>query len=360
MKLVSPFLKHALYPGLAKTGFLRRNAGEGPAVITYHGILPRDYTVVDHMLDGSLVSADDFRRQLRLLKERYHIITPQEFRLWNSSRRELPPRSVLLTCDDGLQNILTDMLPVLQEMSVPCLFFVTGESLAGEVGPLWYEELDLMFAKAPEAFTLDLRGVLFARPTGKEERRSVWAELLRKLSHFDVPRRQVLLEQIRTQLHLPEDWKERLLAGPGCRSRFLTLDLKGLRQLLAAGMEIGAHTISHPMLSCLPDDFAVKEIAECRKLLGSALERDVWAFAYPFGDPASVTRREVQLAEDAGYECAFLSVDGGFGALNPRFALPRVHVSAEMGLSEFEAHLSGLHRSLRSRLLGEIQFAATL
>jgi hypothetical protein len=39
----------------------------------------------------------------------------------------------------------------------------------------------------------------------------------------------------------------------------------------------------------------------------------------------------------------------------PRFALPRVHVTAEMSLSEFEAHVSGFHRDFRSRLSGEAQ-----
>ena len=37
---------------------------------------------------------------------------------------------MLLTCDDGLQNTLTDMLPVLQELGLSCLFFVTGASLS--------------------------------------------------------------------------------------------------------------------------------------------------------------------------------------------------------------------------------------
>jgi hypothetical protein len=35
-----------------------------------------------------------------------------------------------------------------------------------------------------------------------------------------------------------------------------------------------------------------------------------------------------------------------------RFALPRVHVTADMSLSEFEAHVTGFYRSLRRRLLG--------
>ena len=65
----------------------------------------------------------------------------------------------------------------------------------------------------------------------------------------------------------------------------------------------------------------------------------------------------VRLAEQAGFRCAFMNVGGGFGPkINrskiDRFALPRVHVTADMSLFEFEAHISGFYRSLRKRLLG--------
>jgi hypothetical protein len=47
-----------------------------------------------------------------------------------------------------------------------------------------------------------------------------------------------------------------------------------------------------------------------------------------------------------------MNAGGGFGARINRFAVPRVHVTADMNLSEFEAHISGFYRILRKRLLG--------
>jgi hypothetical protein len=65
----------------------------------------------------------------------------------------------------------------------------------------------------------------------------------------------------------------------------------------------------------------------------------------------SVTERELEMAERAGFTCAFLNIGGGFGAAMPRFALPRVHVTGAMNLGEFEAHVSGFYRSLRQRFM---------
>ena len=126
-----------------------------------------------------------------------------------------------------------------------------------------------------------------------------------------------------------------------------------LLRLAAAGMSIGAHSLSHPILARAPDDLAWQEISESRRVLEQALGQTVWAFGYPFGNAATVTRRELRLAEQAGFRCAFMNAGGGLGATINRFAVPRVHVTADTSLSEFEAHVSGFYRSLRKRLLGE-------
>ena len=69
MKVVSPLLKRAVFPGLAKLGYLRGRDGSTPAILTYHGIMPRGYKMMDPDLDGSLVTSEMFRRQIRLLEE---------------------------------------------------------------------------------------------------------------------------------------------------------------------------------------------------------------------------------------------------------------------------------------------------
>ena len=94
-------------------------------------------------------------------------------------------------------------------------------------------------------------------------------------------------------------------------------------------------------------------IEKAKEDLEQALGKSVWALAYPFGGPESVTKRELEMAERAGYQCAFLNFGGGFGAETPRFAWPRVHVTSEMSLAEFETHVSGFYRWIRKRLLRE-------
>ncbi len=352
MRFVSPALKQFVFPALSRSGFLRCTAGAGPAVVTYHGVFPAGYEIRNVALDGNLVHADSLRCQLRLLTRRYHVISPEDFLRWSEGKLSLPPRSILLTCDDALRNTLTEMVPVLQELGVSCLFFATGASVDETPSMLWYEELYLMLLDASQPIIRLPEGGVSIGSIAPKEKHSCWWSLVEWLSQFDRELRRRFLDQVRDQLKLPDNWRERLVENSTLAARFLTLDLAGLQQLAAAGMSIGAHSLSHPILSRAPEDLAWREISESRAVLEKALGQTVWAFGYPFGNANTVTGRDLRLAERAGFRCAFMNAGGGFGAKINRFAVPRVHVTADMNLAEFEAHAVGFYRTLRKRLLG--------
>jgi peptidoglycan/xylan/chitin deacetylase (PgdA/CDA1 family) len=351
---VSPILRRVLYPWLANSGYLRRRAGGGSfCAITYHGVLPDGYEVFDPQQDGSLVTAENFRSQLRLLKECYHIVSPEQVRDWITLGKDLPSLSILLTCDDGLKNALTGMLPILREEELSCLFFVLGAPLSGDCPILWYEDLYLLMLSAPPGnYSFDFANISL-EAANRAQRRSAWWGMVKKLSAFDQAGRMRFLDAARVKFGLHDGWSTDGWNSEAQRHRFSLLNANDVRQLVAQGMTVGSHTLNHPILSQQTAEEAWKEIAESRNLLEKATGQPVWALAYPFGDPGSVGAREMQMAEQAGFQCAFMNIGGGFGAQLPRFAMPRVHVTADMNLSEFEAHVSGFHRDIRSRLAGD-------
>lgn len=348
MKVVSPFLKKVAYPSLSAAGFFRRASGEGLAVVTYHGVLPEGYKPLDAGFDGNLITAQALRQQLRLLKANYHVISPDDVLAWREGQLELPPRAVLLTCDDGLLNNLTEMLPVLQQEDLRCLFFVTGASAGDQRTTLWYEDLFLGFFSAPSGeFEVAFEGVAIRGHLGpREARRAQWWDAVKNLSQVGEETRRSFIRAAGSHFGV-----ELAPTTPGtddssCR-RFGLLSLSELRALAAAGMTIGAHTMSHPLLSRLPLDLARAEVVDCRARLEAALETRVWAFGYPFGDAASVTPQVLAIPQEAGYAAAFLNFGGGLGASLPPYALPRIHVTSEMNLAELDAHVSGFHARLQ-------------
>ncbi len=96
MRIVSPFLRRIFYPALSAAAVFRRTSASGLAVVTYHGVIPTGYEVVDQAFDGNLVTAETLRQQLRLLKTHYDVISPDDVRAWRENgTRVTAPRGSL-------------------------------------------------------------------------------------------------------------------------------------------------------------------------------------------------------------------------------------------------------------------------
>jgi peptidoglycan/xylan/chitin deacetylase (PgdA/CDA1 family) len=353
MRIVSPFLKKVVYPTLSMAGVFSRISAPGIAILTYHGILPEGYKPIDSAFDGNLVTAGGFRRQLHRLKAHYNVIAPEDLLSWREEQRPLPPRAVLLTCDDGLLNNLADMLPILQEEGLKCLFFVTAASAGDKRSMLWYEDLFLLlFHTTARRVEISRAGVAMKSELGSaKQRRAIWWSWVKQLSRCDLATRNEFLAEMRQQL-ASASWQGFDPANVVSCRRFCLMTSDELRQLSLAGMTIGAHSISHPLLSQMPLALARAEIAGSRERLESSLLERIWAFAYPFGDSLSVTPEVLALPGQLGFATAFLNFGGGLGVSLPAYALPRIHITSNMSLPELEAHVSGLYAQLHDRTGG--------
>ena len=344
MRFVSPLLRKVVYPAMHYSGSLKRFVpSEGCFVVNYHGVIPPDPYCRHPFLDANLVSSAALRKQLRFLKDNYNVIDDKTFRAWLEKRDALPPRSVLVTCDDGLANNLSEMLPLLQSEAVPCLFLITGEPCGERPGMLWYEELYYLLTGGVSDTDVQ---TIFEIDWEHFHQRSIqgkWWNCVMTASHLNAPARAEKIGLLRSlskfvPSKLPERWRR--------------MNGEELKVLASSGMGIGAHTMSHPVLAQCSEKEARREVNQSRTELERLLGHKVWAFAYPFGNPATMGEREVNLAREAGFECAFVNVGGGTVDPSQRFALARTHVTADMSLAEFEAHLSGFHNRLQAAVRG--------
>lgn len=345
MRLVSPLFKHVIYPGLSRFGYLSSRSRSAPVVVTYHGILPDGYVMRDPALDGHLVSAKTFCKHATLLRSKYNLISPAEFLAWSSGELQLPARSILLTCDDGLLNTVTDMLPLIHELQFPFLFFVTGASASSERSMLWHEKLFLMLSDAASG---KIQASALLRPycSVSQGVSALWQKLILELGGRSAEARQQALEDIRTQLGISEKWEAAYSEIEALKRRFFMVNSAELRMMANEGVSIGAHTLSHPMLSRMTDAEAEDEIAESRSRIEGVAGREVWALAYPFGNAQAVGQREACLAKKAGFKCAFRNVED---ANAEPYLYPRVHVGFGMSAAELDAHVSGFHFALQRR-----------
>lgn len=109
-------------------------------------------------------------------------------------------------------------------------------------------------------------------------------------------------------------------SSPAPDSADVLLDWEELRDIAAAGIAIGAHTVSHPSLTGLSDDRALQEMRDSRREIEDRIGKPVTGFAYPYGHTDERIRQlaagEFLLA--CGTELAMLDPD------SDRFNLPRI------------------------------------
>lgn len=110
------------------------------------------------------------------------------------------------------------------------------------------------------------------------------------------------------------------------------LSASQVRELAAAGMEIGSHSTTHVPLAGLPASQLETEVSGSRASLGEVMRAPVRGFAYPYGSMDAAARRAVR---DAGYDyaCAVQTPMADLGIM----ALPRVYVGEQDGAARMTA-----------------------
>ncbi len=123
---------------------------------------------------------------------------------------------------------------------------------------------------------------------------------------------------------------------PVRRSTYRTLSVEELRTLSQGELiEVGAHTVTHPLLSGLPESVQQDEVQRSKITLEESIREPVSSFAYPYG---IYTNETVAIIRKAGFDCACSTTSDSVWHGNDRFQLPRVTVEDWDG-EEFKQRL---------------------
>ncbi len=250
-----------------------------------------------------------FDAQLSLLKRWFNVLAvPEAVR--GLREGHLPPRALALTFDDGYADNCTVALPILQRHGLRAAFFIATDYLDG--GRMWNDTV-IEAVRGCRQPALDLADLgLDTHPLGTlQERSRAIGAIIGRLKY------------------LPQDERESRAAAVATRCAValpegLMLTGDQLRRLHKAGMAIGGHTASHPILAALSDEKARSEIASGKARLEQMIGDRVRLFAYPNGRPGQDYRAtHVRMVRELGFEAAFSTAVGTADASCDLFQIPR-------------------------------------
>lgn len=287
------------------------------SVLIFHRVLPRADELHDDLPDAAA-----FDRTMAWVVRWFNVLPlDQAVRRWTEG--SLPARAAAITFDDGYADNLTEAVPVLRRHGLPATFFITTGYLDG--GRMWNDTVAESLRRCRHA-ELDLEDLGLGRHALADwpARRRAMAQLLGRIKYLPQAERQQVVDTIarRTGATLPDD---------------LMLSTPQLRALRDAGMQIGAHTLTHPILARQTPDAAREEIAGGKLRLEALLQQPVTLFAYPNGVPGrDFLPMHAAMVREAGYEAAVTTAAGAANARSDRFQLPRFtpwdHTPLKFGL----------------------------
>lgn len=108
-----------------------KNAKKIP-IITYHNVTSDRVAASSH--SSLVIGQSEFEQQMKWLrKNHYRTINCEEFYLWYKGKIKLPPKSVLVTFDDGYAGVVKYALPVMKKQKTKGTCFVVGkDALIGD------------------------------------------------------------------------------------------------------------------------------------------------------------------------------------------------------------------------------------
>ena len=285
------------------------------------------------------VTPEHFSEHLDILTKQY---APQPLR--NLQRRRaknrLPSANVIITFDDGYADNLLYAKPLLEKYGAPATVFVVSGQL-GINQEFWWDALDRIFlytAALPDDLELTIDEKLYfwnlsnssccEQNLDTKAYTTGWNVLL---DTAPTPRHNAYREIASLLRGQASQTQNRILSEISSwagstpqRPEYASLDSAGVIALAVGGLvEIGAHTVTHPVLSALSAESQQAEISQSKSLLEELLGQQLQSFSYPFGSRNDYTAETINLVRQAGFKLACANCKGLVTKHSDPYQLPR-------------------------------------
>jgi peptidoglycan/xylan/chitin deacetylase (PgdA/CDA1 family) len=287
-------------------------------VLTYHRVC--DPAEVDGDRAGVSATPLGFERQVAALKRGQLPVVGLEEAIAHVRSTRSRGSVILMTFDDGYLDNYQIAFPILRNAGLAATFFLTTEFVGTSSLP-WWDRIAYV-VRQTDREELRLPGEQ-PRTIGRTERERIAATrvLLRRYKQLDRDAATAFLTALE---------KECAVTSFPAGRRFLNWE--EARLMAHAGMDLGGHTHTHPVLTRIPPEAQFQELSESKRILEERLGRTITACAYPVGSPDAFDSVTTSAARAAGYAAAFAFDSRGLNRAgrSDLMALTRLPVDADL------------------------------
>jgi peptidoglycan/xylan/chitin deacetylase (PgdA/CDA1 family) len=332
-------LKHKMLNLAYETGLIRAGRGlwaRSLTVVNYHRIDNPHQKDFDSFKPNVSATPEDFDRQLDYLATWFNVVSLKDIVQWLDGHKDLPPYAALITFDDGYRDNYSFAFPPLRKHNFPALIFLTTGHI-GTDAPFYWDMAAYCFTHTQnDHLTFPDGRVESWSNQGELDRVSRnWIEFMKTLPQAE---KQIYVENLPILLgvSIPE----------GCFQR-LMMNWDQVREMQKSGIEFGAHTVSHPILTRISLEEVREEVVGSKSRIEEELGVPVLGFAYPNGQASDLNEAVEKIVAESGIQAAFTLLNGPSSQSevkrNP-YAIRRIFISHRHSLAEYAMQLSPINR----------------
>lgn len=320
-------LKRTIVSGLFHSGLLGLYASKAlrgrVVVLTYHRVLPRERIQQSFSSSAIIVTPETFESHMRFLRSFMRPVSVDELASHLSEGKPLPPRTCVVTFDDGWYDNLEFALPILKRYSIPAVLFVATDYL-GTDKCFWQERLGGLIFKLWQhrdrsGAALAQLGLQSIATAGEQDVRKTIERTVSEIKNGRTPPQ---IEQFVADVEKAVAQSAAAVEASRAEDRFLSW--AQVQELQASGVvTIGSHAMTHTPLDRQDIADTSRELQESRRLIRERLGSDPATFAYPNGD---FDDDVVEAVRTAGYALAFTTKVGIVSPASDRLRLERVNI----------------------------------
>jgi len=278
-------------------------------------------------------------RQCAHIRRHYNPVSMAAAAEWLHGGSSLPRNAVAVTVDDGYRDFHDVGYPVFAEYGIPVTVYLVTDFVDRKAW-LWFDRVVYAFTQASvseSAIEMPDGQVLHFRLDSAAARRAAGQQVAERAVDLSAADRKLLAAG------LPRLLRVELPAEAPAEYQPLSWD--AVRKLAASGVEFGAHSKSHPILSAVADPAELQdEIAGSKARIEAELGRPVLHFCYPNGRLRDIGPAALEAVRAAGMRTAVTAEPGLVRAGADAFLLRRIGADPAHEPMYFQCGLAGVRR----------------
>lgn len=296
-----------------------------PRVIVYHrfGDISSDHI-------GHRISGREFEEHLKIIKQYFKVMTLGGYLERVVQNKTIPWNTLIITIDDGYMDFYNIAYPLLKKYKLKATLFPVVNFVEKQIW-LWPDRIQYAIEKTKKIkIQFHFHGKDFNLQFYSMREKFI---AFKKLSDYSIS----IEDQSKWELIRYFETLLKVVPPSIPPAFFSSVTWEQLKEMQNNGVEIGSHTLNHPILSKILIEDLNTEIGISKQRIEEKLNCNISSFCYPNSAPPDINEKVVEAVKIAGYQGAVFSTIPGNDDL---FKIPRI--AATNSKTEFMWKISTL------------------